>query len=349
MAAMDPCEQCEQRESRTGGVAREGRLHYLPGALPQKRGPRWHNYTAFVLSGGGARGALQAGALRALLEYGIQPDAVVGTSIGSWNGSWLARNPSLEGARGLEDAWRGITPSQVLLGRDMPSSYPAAALHGFVLLSAAHRLARGRGSLYGGEGQRKLIEKFLGELTFEETAIPLRIAATDLTAGTRAIFRSGPVVPAVLASSAIPGIFPPVRIGGHYYCDGGSTDMCCIDAALQLGARRLFILAIGYDMEADGGDLWTGQAEEDDDESTTPRMASVLDRVAQVMGHHQLTRELARLPRGIEAHLIPLSGGKSTGMLDFNETEDFLRTGYETARDYLRSALGAEGEASSVG
>src|SRR5579863_2722396 len=67
--------------------------------------PRWRGYTAFVLSGGGARGALQVGALRALLECGERPDVIVGTSIGAWNGAVLARDPTLTGVEAVEEAW----------------------------------------------------------------------------------------------------------------------------------------------------------------------------------------------------------------------------------------------------
>ena len=80
--------------------------------------PRWRGYTAFVLSGGGARGALQVGALRALLECGERPDVIVGTSIGAWNGAVLALDPTLPGVEALETAWRAAHPSRVLqIGR----------------------------------------------------------------------------------------------------------------------------------------------------------------------------------------------------------------------------------------
>src|SRR5215472_16356874 len=83
---------------------------------PTRRSPQWYGYTAFVLSGGGARGALQVGAVRALLEAGIRPDVVVGTSIGAWNGALLARDPTRAGVDAIAQAWLTAHPTRVLLG-----------------------------------------------------------------------------------------------------------------------------------------------------------------------------------------------------------------------------------------
>ena len=93
-------------------------------SIPRRHQPRWHNYTAFVLSGGGARGALQVGMLKALLEHGEHPDVLVGTSVGAWNGSWLARQPTLEGVAALEHVWSTLKPVHVLLGREPAANTP---------------------------------------------------------------------------------------------------------------------------------------------------------------------------------------------------------------------------------
>src|SRR5258708_23131097 len=110
--------------------------------------PRWRNYTAFVLSGGTARGALQVGALRALFERDIRPDVIIGTSIGAWNGAWLARNPTLASIEALEDLWRTVHPVRVLLGREPLGGTPQHAVRGLLMLAAALRLPSGHLSLY---------------------------------------------------------------------------------------------------------------------------------------------------------------------------------------------------------
>src|SRR5215470_7554943 len=113
--SADALEALEALDAPEAGAhaASNGRFHQPQGAVnppaptPQGNGrwPRWYGYTAFVLSGGGARGALQAGALRALLEAGIRPDVVVGTSIGAWNGALLARDPTPTGVDTIASAW----------------------------------------------------------------------------------------------------------------------------------------------------------------------------------------------------------------------------------------------------
>ncbi|HLJ81113.1 MAG TPA: patatin-like phospholipase family protein, partial [Ktedonobacterales bacterium] len=235
-------------------------LSRSPVSLTTRR-PRWRNYTAFVLSGGGARGALQVGILRALLEYGEQPDVVIGTSIGAWNAAWIARNPTLAGVAGLEAAWHTTHPARVLLDIDPSPHTPAQALASRRLFSIARRLTAGFPSLYSDAGMQHFIARYLQDVRFEEMAVPLRIIAADITHGTRAIFSSGLVAPTVLASSAIPGVFPPVRIGDTVYVDGGSLDNCSLETALEIGARRVFVLDVGYDESSAGAPLWTSEGD----------------------------------------------------------------------------------------
>jgi NTE family protein len=313
-------------------------LSYHPGV----RRPRWAGYTAFILSGGGARGALQAGALRALLERGIQPDVVIGTSIGSWNGTWLAYQPTLEGVERLIDAWREVHTAWIMLGRRR-RVFSDHALNSMLMWQAVRRITGAMPSLYGDLGLRSLLTRFFGELTFEEMAIPLGVVTTDLTHGRHSIFHSGPVVRAVLASSAIPGIFPPVRIGDALYCDGAGLDYDSFAAALAFGARRIFVLAIGHDTDSDGGQLWADPVMPDGSWARRWRaahpMTAVIERAAQVAGRYELERALQRLPIGIERQVISLSTGNGSGILDFNNVGQWLEQGYSEASEYLDHTL----------
>lgn len=321
-----------------GGLVPSGELSYLPSV----RRPRWAGYTAFILSGGGARGALQAGALRALLEHGIQPDVVIGTSIGSWNGTWLAYQPTLEGVQGLIEAWREVHTAWIMLGRRR-RVFSMHALNTMLMWAAVRRITGAMPSLYGDLGQRNLLTRFFGELTFEDMAIPLGVVATDLTHGVHAIFHSGPVVPAVLASSAIPGIFPPVRIGDALYCDGAGLDYDSFAAALAFGARRIFVLAIGHDTDSDGGQQWADPVPPDGSWARRWRsahpMTAVIERAAQVAGRYELERALQRLPIGIERQVISLSTGNGSGILDFDHVGQWIDQGYEEANAYLDRTL----------
>ena len=161
------------------------------------RRPRWRNYTAFVLSGGGARGAFQVGALRALLEAGERPDVIVGTSIGAWNGAWIARDPSLEAMSELEEIWRSLDSPQVLFGAEPGQRTRRRAQAKMRLLMAVRRVARGAPSLYTDAGLRQLLARHQGETTFADLRLPLRIIAADLTTGTRAVFNSGRLCDAI--------------------------------------------------------------------------------------------------------------------------------------------------------
>lgn len=309
-------------------------------------GARWRDYTAFVLSGGGARGALQVGALRALLEYGITPDIVIGTSIGAWNGAWLARTPTLEHIDALATAWRSLSPERILLGTELPSSTIPRATRGARIITVARRLTSGAPSLYSDAGLQYVINTYLKDLTFEDLAVPLFIIATNLTSGERTIFNSGPIAPAVLASSAIPGIFPPVRCNGSVYVDGGALDNCSLETALAQGARRLFILDVGWDELSAGAALWTEDREPrkaHETHATRPARSSyaahplgaVLERTVQVISRYQLEQALQRLPRGIEAHVIS-SGMAGGGALEFDHAPRLIDRGYEMASTYLR-------------
>jgi NTE family protein len=337
------------------------------------RKPRWSSYTAFVLSGGGARGALQVGALRALLEAGERPDVVVGTSIGAWNGALLARDPTLDGVVAIEEAWRGAHPTRVLLGIEPPANAPAQAHATLRMIAAARRVAAGRPSLYGDAGVREFVQRLVGDLTFEQLAIPLRVVATDITHGTRAIFDSGPLAPAVLASSAIPGIFPPVRIGEAVYVDGGTLDNASVETALRLGARRLFVLEVGYDEQATGSELWSVQAPEDPLDGADPGkngkngrnhrrgreagtarrpavhpLAALLERTSQVVSHYQLEQALARIPRGVEVHVIHVGHSAAGGALEFDKAPRWIEQGYEFTRAYLTEARIGQPQATSA-
>lgn len=318
------------------------------------RRPRWAGYTAFVLSGGGARGALQVGALRALLEHGERPDVIVGTSIGAWNGAVLARNPTLTGVEELVDIWHSVRSSRVMLGLDLPPNSPARAVALARYATMAQRMAGGQPSFYGDSGMRYFLSKIVGDGTFEQLALPLRVIATDLTHGTRTIFGSGPLAPALLASAAIPGVFPPVRIGDALYVDGGAVDNASVETALALGARRIFVLDVGYDEGENEFTAWSpngvngtnganganGASSGTRSRPTTGVHAweALLERTVQVMGRYQLECALQQVPRGVEVHVIRVGKSVGGGALDFERAQGWIEQSYI----YTRALLDAE-------
>jgi len=185
---------------------------------------------AFVLSGGANLGAEQAGMLEALLETGISPDVLLGTSIGAANAAFLAADPSLDRARALSELWRRVR------SRDVFPLNP---------LGMVRAIARG-GALFPTEPWRRLLEREIPFTRIEDAAVPLRIIATRFEDGTEVVFDSGPVIDAVLASTALPGVFPPHEIGDRLYLDGGLVDHVALTPAVEAGADTIYLLSVGF-------------------------------------------------------------------------------------------------------
>jgi NTE family protein len=186
--------------------------------------------TALVLAGGGSLGAVQVGMLRELLAVGEQFDFVVGASAGAINGAYFAANPTREGVAALEQIWRTLTRRDV-----MPLSFAT-------LINVLRR----RDHIVDGNALRRLLERHLGDGLIDNTALPLHVIAADLLSGDEIVLSSGPVVRAVLASAAIPGIFPPVSIDERLLIDGGIANNAPISAAVVRGATRIMLLPTGF-------------------------------------------------------------------------------------------------------
>ena len=186
--------------------------------------------TALVLAGGGSLGAVQAGMLGALTDAGETFDFIVGASVGAINAGYFAADPSAAGARKLQAIWRAITRNDV-----MP-----------VTIATAMNVVRRRGYLFGNEALRALLERHIPYKLLEQAAIPVHVVATDVLSGEEVVLSQGPVVEAILASASIPGIFPPVRIGGRDLVDGGIANNTPISTAIRLGATRLLVLPTGF-------------------------------------------------------------------------------------------------------
>lgn len=184
---------------------------------------------AIVLSGGGPLGALQVGALKALFEHGIRPDIVVGTSVGSLNAAFVAFNPTPEGIDRMERIWRNLGEDDLFPGGRFRASW-------------ARMFVRGN-RVFENSGLRRLVTSALGpHVRIEDAAIPLGIVCTDLETGDERVFTSGEAADPILASAAMPGVFPPVDIEGRMYMDGGISDNVPIAPAVALGASTLWVL-----------------------------------------------------------------------------------------------------------
>ena len=187
---------------------------------------------AFVLSGGAGLGAIQVGMLRALYEHGVSPDVIVGTSAGALNGAFIASRPqTIATADALATIWRDLRRGQVF-----PVN-PVTGLLGFL---------GARDHLVPDSGLRRLIGRHVACRDLGELPIPLHVVAVDVTSGEELRLSHGPVLEAVLASCAVPGVLPPVTWGDRALMDGGVANNTPISHAVELGARRIYVLPTGH-------------------------------------------------------------------------------------------------------
>ena len=259
--------------------------------------------TAFVLTGGGSLGAVQVGMLRALLASGVQPDFVVGASVGAINASYFACLPNTEGIANLEKIWAGLRRSDI---------FP------FTLASVIG-LLRNPGSLVDSRGLRRVIEANLPCAKLQDTKIPLTIMATDLR-GIGVGLSTGPAVEAILASSAIPGIFPPVQIGGELLMDGAVAANTPVRLAAQLGASRIIILPTGYACALK-------------EPPRTP-VGKALHAVTLMIAW-QLMHELENIPAEIQVHLAPTLCPLAVSPFDFSSARELIDRATSSTRKWI--------------
>jgi NTE family protein len=268
----------------------------------QKRKP---GPTAFVLSGGGNLGALQIGMLRALAEHGITPDVIVGCSVGAINGAALAEDPSPDRVARLERLWGEFD------GKDlMPRS----------IMPRAVALTRRGEAIHENDGLRRALEAQMEARTFEELAVPFQCVATDVIGVREVWFSSGPLIDPILASAALPAVYPAVTIDGVRYLDGAIVNDVPMGRAVELGAHTVYILQVGA--------FSRPRAE--------PRRP--LDVAVQsywLARHHRFKRELAAMPADVDVHLLPTGQTPTMRYDDFTRSAELIRLAYEASSDYL--------------
>ena len=188
--------------------------------------------TAFVLSGGGSLGAVQVGMLQALAARGVRPDLLIGTSAGALNAGYVAGHGTSPAA--LDDlaaVWADLRRRDVFPLQ--PARLGAAAL--------------GRApSLCPNDSLHRLIDRHIRFDRLEDAAIALHVVTTDVRSGEEVVLSTGDPVEAILASAAIPAVFPSVRIGDRDLIDGGVADNAAISQAVALGADVVYVLPTGY-------------------------------------------------------------------------------------------------------
>jgi NTE family protein len=172
--------------------------------------------------------------LEALVEHGISPDFLVGTSAGALNAAYFAGRPDLVGVRALGEVWRGVESSDVFPGGFFPSLF---------------RFFASRNYLVDSEPLRRVLTQFLPYRDLDEAAVPVYVVAADILTGQEVVLSSGPAVEALMASAAIPAVFPPVHLGGRYLVDGAIANHTPISVAVEQGASFIVVLPTGFSCE----------------------------------------------------------------------------------------------------
>jgi NTE family protein len=273
--------------------------------------------TAFVLGGGGVLGAVEVGMLRALLERGITPDLVLGTSIGALNGALVARDPSLAVIDKLADLWKGAGSTGVELYGDKPFRTVRRAVSTGTHLWSSQPL------------HQALVDEF-GDVTFEELPVRFQVCAASIERAAEHWFDSGPLVDAVVASAAVPGLLPPAKVGDEHYLDGGIVNSIPLGRAVQLGADRVFVLQVGRI----------------DRPLTVPKRPWEVARVSfEIARRHRFIRELEELPNGVEAFVLPARGTSARddsllGNRNFSGVQQRIDETYAASVAYLDDHLG---------
>lgn len=252
--------------------------------------------------------------IRALFEREVRPDLILGTSVGALNGLVVATDPTLGVVGRLTELWRSVAESNTVYG-DRAWRQVSRAVRTGTHLHSADPL-RGR------------LEEEFGDLVFADLQVEFQCCAASIERAAEHWFTEGPVVPAVVASAAVPGLLPPAVVDGEHYLDGGIVNSIPIGRAVQLGAERIFVLQVGRVDRA----------------LTAPRKPWEVARVSfEIARRHRFVREMAELPQGVVAHVLPAAGSarddSPLAYRDATQVAGRIDAAYDASRDYLDEHL----------
>ena len=263
--------------------------------------------TAFVLGGGGVLGAHEVGMLRALSEAGIAPDVIVGTSVGAINGAFVAADP-VGAADRLRAMWQGDAVLRAFSG---------------TLWGRAVQLVSSGTHLHSMDPLRDMLRGRLPAADFADLELPFHCVAASIERARAHWFSSGPIVPAVLASCAVPGLLPPVEIDGEHFFDGGLVHSIPVGRAIALGARTVYVLHVGRIERP----------------LAVPRRPWEVGLVAfEIARRHRFHEEMSALPGDVRVHVLPAGGDRRPPDLSQLRYRDKTKVAASIERAYTASA-----------
>jgi len=259
--------------------------------------------TAFVFAGGGSLGAVQVGMLEALLAAGVTPDLLVGSSVGALNAGFFAGNPTADGVAKLAAVWR------TLRRRDI---FP-------VTLKTTLSWLGSPDGLFESASLRRLVSRNLLFENLEQAPVPLHVVATRMS-GASVVLSAGPAVDAILASAAIPLIFPAVAIGEDSLMDGAVSGNTPILSAVELGAERLIVLPTGFACAL----------------NTPPRggVARAFHALTLLIAH-QMIRDLAHVAGTVQVFTAPSLCPLDVSPFDFSHTDALMARASAQTRAWI--------------
>jgi len=268
--------------------------------------------TAFVLSGGGSLGAVQVGMLQALAERRVTPDLLVGTSAGALNAVFVAAHGMSPGSlKTLAATWGALRRDDVF-----PLRAPQMVL----------ALAGARDALCAGSGLENLVRRHVGFGRLENAPTPVHLVTTDLLSGEEVLLSDGDTVSAVLASSAIPAVLPPVRRDGRTLVDGGLADNAAISQAIALGADRIYVLPTGYACALP---------------APPTRPLAVAVQALSLLVQRRLITDVALYADRVELVVLPPLCPLRISAIDFRHAAELARRAHATAASWLDSGEAA--------
>jgi len=259
--------------------------------------------TAFVFAGGGSLGAIQVGMLRELMHHGLDPDFVVGSSVGALNAAYFAGAPNAAGVDKLERIWCGLRRHDV---------FP-------VTLRSLLRFAGGEDHLIDPSNLRLLVKHHVPFLNLEDAAIPLHVIATNL-GGVAVCLSSGPAIDRILASAAIPAAFPSVRIDNQYLIDGAIGSNTAILTAAKLGATRIIVLPTGFACDLH--------------EPPRGAIARALHAITLLIAN-QIVRDLKELSGKVDVSIVPSLCPLDVSPYDFSNAEQLIERAAANTRTWI--------------
>ncbi len=252
--------------------------------------------------------------LRALDEAGIEPDMVLGTSIGAFNGSVIADHPGAEGVARLASLWAEISGTGIFQGSGLDRLKKAVTF---------------KPALHDTSQMRTMLEHVHpSDRRIEDLAITFQCVAASIERAAEHWFTSGPLIEALLASSAVPALFPPMEIDGEHFYDGGLVDSVPLGRAVSLGATRVFVLQVGR-IESP---------------LRPPRRLHEAALISfEIARRHRYTTAVGSLPEGIELHLLPsgnpvaFDDSRQLKWRDVSSASQMIEGAYMASVEYLGS------------